>query len=670
MRSSIIIFSICFPLWIFAQNFVNVAPTQGIIEYANHTGNSGCGISFCDFDGDGDDDLTFGTGESDSIYFYQNNNGTFQKIFSPVDYKDHTKQILWVDYNNDGDKDLFVATFDGRNKLFDNNGSFEFTDTTTSVGLPSISDPTSGANFGDYDNDGWLDLYITNFADLGSSYTNYMFKNNNGIFTNETFSTGTANGIVIDFVSVFFDFNDDGFDDIYTCADRVNNQNKLLKNNGDGTFTDVSASSNTDLLIDAMNCGVGDIENDGDLDLYVTNTPFVGNVMLQNNGDDTFTDVTTSSGTAFNRLGWAGNFFDYDIDGDLDIYVSSSEIGEGKHNALYVNDGNGVFTEPLINGFPGDTFPSYSNVIGDFNNDGMLDIAVSNNDTFRFQLWENLDTNSNNYIKFQLEGQTCNRDAYGTKIEIYINGNKFIRSTHCGQGYLGQNSDKVHFGLGTASTIDSVLFKWPGGNIDKLYNVSANQTLTVQEGNLGPLPVELVSFLGREQNPNIELQWISYAEVDFKGYEIERSESGLTYEKIGFVPGENKNYNNYTFTDEQIEKGKRYYYRLKMIDLNGEFKYSKVVVVEVKSDEFQIHKIFPNPAQKILNVDILAKKNEAGSATIFNATGQIVLEKKINLNAGENSITFDMEELENGIYFITFDFNFPSQRIPFLIQKE
>lgn len=470
----------------YTQSFAEVAAEKGVLTGCGSCG-VGCGLSFADFNGDGWDDLTFGTQKGDNILFYQNNNGTFELIEAPIVNTDKNEQILWVDYDNDGDKDLFVTNFEAPNRLYNNDGQFNMTEVTALAGLPdNNNDPTYGAVFGDYDKDGWLDIYIANWS-YRDTYTNYLYKNNgDGTFSDVTVAAGVADGDNLTFCSAFFDYNNDGLQDLYNSQDRPWSINTLFKNTGEGHFEDVSAVANADLAIDAMSVTVGDYDNDGDQDVYITNTP-LGNKLLRNNGDETFTEVADAMGVGFYKVGWGANFFDCDNDLDLDLYVSAMHMGTDDASSLYVNDiENNRFIEAKLPGMAGDTVNSFSNAVGDFNNDGLPDVAVNNADASggiinNFHLWQNRSFSVNNWIKIKLEGVISNREGVGSWIEVYVGGQKYVRYKHCGIAYLAQNSDTEHIGLGKYLSADSIIVKWLSGNTNKLYKVAANQTLTIVE---------------------------------------------------------------------------------------------------------------------------------------------------------------------------------------------
>jgi len=244
------------------------------------------GISFFDFNNDGWDDLTFTSQDGDPLYFYQNNSGTLNLIsLNITDYQNDTRQINWVDIDNDGDNDLFIVSNNASNRLYLNDGDMNFTDITVSSGITTETMKSWGGAWGDYNNDGYLDLFLSNRDIVNRDYPNLLYKNNgDNTFTDVSNSAGISNVNHISFCASFFDFNNDGWQDIYIINDRYNTSNIMYKNNGNGTFTDVSAASGANISIDAMSAAIGDYNNDGWLDIYVTNTT-LGNYFLKNNGN-------------------------------------------------------------------------------------------------------------------------------------------------------------------------------------------------------------------------------------------------------------------------------------------------------------------------------------------------------------------------------------------------
>lgn len=454
-------------------------------NYGTIPGGFGGGISFCDFDGDGWDDLTFSSASGSTIRLFKNNSGTFTEVFlgGVTPSTEESRQVIWVDYDNDGDKDLFVANLEGSNKLYKNNGSFTFTDETAAAGFDTSILFTIGCSWGDYNNDGYLDAFLC-FRDPPEANPNKLYKNNgNGTFTDVTASAGldNSNGH-LSFCSSFFDYDNDGWQDIYIANDKSNNKNIMYHNNGDGTFTDTSVSTGTDIGIDAMSTTIDDYDNDGDLDIYVTNT-FAGNVFLRNNGNGTFTDIAASNGTLMESIAWGSVFLDADNDMDEDLYVSGmlTAASSSLPSAFYENNGSNSFTIPVNAGFNNDDAVSFSNAIGDVNNDGFPDISVSNFSPRNHFVFVN-NNSTNNYLKVKLVGTTSNKDGIGSWIQAYINGIPQNKYTLAGEGYTSQNTNYEFFGFGSETLIDSLKVTWLSGTIDTFYNVNVNQSLTITEG--------------------------------------------------------------------------------------------------------------------------------------------------------------------------------------------
>ena len=505
------------------------------------TSTFGGGVSFVDFDNDGWDDLSYSSDETKKLHFLKNNSGIFSNItLQGVNHVGRAKQVLWVDYDNDGDKDLFVATIVGQNKLYENNGSMIFTDITASSGLFTNDLSTYGAAFGDIDNDGDLDLMLCN-RESNVNNRNYLYRNDNGTFVDITQSAGINMASELSFCSSMFDYDNDGDQDIYLVNDKYSYMNRLYRNNSDGTFTDVSDISGTGISIDAMSGTISDYNNDGWFDIYVTNSD-LGNQLLHNNGDGTFTNKASETGTEFFSFAWGAVFLDADNDTSLDLYVSGVLDGSSSmlSAAFYHNDGNQNYTIPPNIGFGTDTEKSYSNAIGDINNNGKPDIVVMNHESDYF-LWENQTNTTNNWIKIKLEGVVSNKDGIGNRIEIHANGQSQYRYTLCGEGYLGQNSNYEFVGISDATNIDYIKVTWnKTGVVETINNIQPNQAITIQEGN------------GVLSTTNEELQGFSiYPNPSADGvYQINGKKSSIM--KVSVFDFQGKHLLNELTTDNQI----------------------------------------------------------------------------------------------------------------------
>lgn len=460
-------------------------------------GDLGGGISFFDFNNDGWDDITVSSEAGDPVRFFKNNGGSFSEItFNLFDELFETKTVQWVDFDNDEDYDLFVTSNSDSNRLYENNGAMVFENITISAGLNVLENNTYGGSWGDYNNDGWLDLFICSRDPGSQTASNFLFKNNgDGTFLDVNSTAGIDTTNHFSFCSAFFDYNNDGWQDIYIANDKYNSANLLYKNNGNGTFIEVGEETGTNISIDAMSTAIGDYNKDGWLDIYVTNT-IDGNVFFKNNGNGTFTNIASENGTIFESVAWGSVFLDADNDADLDLYVSGELDGATSFlpSAFYENDGTGNYEIPFSAGFENDIARSFSNAIGDINNDGYPDMTVLNYEPDNIFLWYNESPQNNNWIKIKLKGVESNKQGIGSWIEISVNGNKQYNYTLCGEGYLGQNSAYEFFGIGDANTVDYIKVTWLSGIVDIYENPTINEHLTLIEGGIlsvdNPNPIE------------------------------------------------------------------------------------------------------------------------------------------------------------------------------------
>ncbi|MEM7102674.1 MAG: FG-GAP-like repeat-containing protein [Bacteroidota bacterium] len=647
--------SLFFSLNLFAQNYQNANYRMSAWAYQGF-GDFGSGVSFVDFNGDGFDDISIATAMGSPPLFYENNNGFFFPIALASSVTCFSKHIIWIDYDNDGDRDLFISCEEGTNRLFNNDGALNLTDVTVSAGLPMIMDPTFGASFGDYDNDGWLDIYWVNrsFGGAATNYGNFLYKNmGDGTFQDVTSSTGTMDYGKGPLCTAFMDYNQDGWQDIYISVDKYDYDNTMLMNTGGSNFQDVTASTGTNIFIDAMSVSPGDYDNDGDEDIYITNSnepPY--NVFYVNNGDGTFTNLAASAGLLFQSTSWAANFFDFDNDTKLDLYVSSQSPLD--YNGLFHNQGSFPFTQLSISG---DNFMSFSNAIGDINNDGKMDIFTGGFGPFPCVLFENINPQNNNFIKINLQGLVSNREGLGSWIKVYANGETYTRFTRCGEGYLNQNSLTNHIGIGSATMIDSIKVTWLSGIVDKLYDVASNQTLSIIEGTTNIiLPVELVRFEANARSTSVELHWETHSEEYLKGFELMRSEDGEIFSKIEFIDAAGSNISNfsYAFEDKDVIRGKTYYYQLQMVDLDNSFKLSPIVAATLQAQDDNHLSILINPIPSSQNYfELFSDQQQTVEIRVFSISGITVINyPEFDLQKGQNKVSLN-KNLPPGIYIVS-----------------
>lgn len=489
---------ICFVLFavlfftptLLAQRFYDVADSLGLVATPN-SHYLGSGVSVYDFNQDGWDDLSFPM-PNDSCLFYLNDSGQFVKAPHFIDGFGEAKHILWVDYDNDSDLDIALSTFDGQYKLFNNDGEFNFTDVSIEAGLMQGVARYYGMCFGDYDRDGYLDFYVTCYTPASHEQTfnrlNHLYRNNgDGTFTNVTLEAGVGDGWRLSFQAVWLDYDMDGWPDLFVINDH-SFENSLYKNNGDGTFTDVSSEAGIKFAgHNPMTITVGDFDNDGDLDIYMTNSyAFEKRAMLLvNNGDGTFTNQSQQLGVDVFAWTWGAIWFDMDNDADQDLFVATGHISPNvstNENYLFENFEGQFFEDVTLSELYGqDNRRSYGVGRGDFDNDGYHDVVVANRHPFNANLWQN-SGGENNYVKVTLQGTLSNSMAIGSWIRLYSNGQQYTQYTLCGENYIGQNSQHLIFGVGLATTIDSVSVEYISGHTDTYYNLPVDTHYYFTEG--------------------------------------------------------------------------------------------------------------------------------------------------------------------------------------------
>ena len=529
---------LCVSLSVWSQSppvFTDVTAESGITfhhrfgdeDLSSILETTGSGCAFFDYDNDGYLDLYVvngcyleGISESDSIYkgirltnhLYRNNgDGTFADITEQAHVGDGGYGMGCVvgDYDNDGDSDIYVTNY-GRNTLYRNNGDGTFTDVTEQAGVGDNLWGV-GATFFDYENDGDLDLYVGNYLEFDPEYRLYyeadefpgplaypgqpdvLYRNNgDGTFTDVTETAGVLNeGRAMGVLST--DYDNDGFVDLFIANDAM--ENYLYHNNRDGTFTNVGLESGTAFsehgdATASMGGDFGDIDFDGDLDLLVPDMTF--NSLYRNLGNGYFEDVSVSIGVAElsgQYWSWGGDFFDYDNDGDLDIFICNGNGHrlEGTQEELILTNtaltnGERIFQDAA--GQSGTYFRhksvSRGMAVGDYDNDGDLDVFVLNLDQPSILL-RNDGGNRNNWLMFHLIGTKSNRDSLGARVTVRAGNWSQFEEKKSATSYLSQNDPRLHFGLSNKAQADEVIIRWPSGATQRLTNVKANQVVTVRE---------------------------------------------------------------------------------------------------------------------------------------------------------------------------------------------
>ena len=504
----------------------------------------GASAAVGDFDGDGHDDLFVTDSAADGRNRLYRNRGDF--TFTDVaeaagvaagnDPKNASANSLWLDYDGDGQRDLYVVRF-GQSLLYRNLGDGTFRDVTAAAGLTARRNSIVAIAF-DHDRDGDLDLFVGHYfapVDLFDPETPRFFPESfetaangggltlwlnrgDGTFTDATRAAGLAGhtGWTLDLGHA--DADGDGDDDLYVAADF--GTDRYFVNDGDGTFTD---ATETAIGIDTkkgMNADWGDFDGDGRFDVYVTNITDEymreGNFLWRNNGDGTFADVSRETGTWDTGWGWGGKFFDYDNDGWLDLYVVNGWVSAGDEN--YVLDVFELIGRPdvdladarnwppmgdktlsgyqrsrLFHNLEGSLFRDDAArhgvdsirdgrgvAVADFDNDGRLDLFVANANAPP-HLWRNAAPQAH-WVELLLDGRRSNRDAVGAVVRLTAGGRERVSFVNGGNGFAGQSTRRVHFGLGGAARIERLEVRWPSGERQVLEGLAADRVHRLTEG--------------------------------------------------------------------------------------------------------------------------------------------------------------------------------------------
>ncbi len=454
-----------------------------------------------DFDNDGDLDLFVDNHYNLPPYLYlDNGNGTFIDVFLNTGIRRTLDRhgSGWCDFDNDGDLDLHITTGARKggtlglkhDELLFNLGGNQFSDDAEMADVINTWGRGRSVAWGDYNNDGYPDLLLGN---IGTDLVLYQ-NNGDGTFTDATVAAGMGS-LHYDEV-VFADYDNDGFPDIF-CTDVQSSESSydlLMKNKGDGTFTNVTQQAGIQKLNDGRSIAWGDYNNDGYLDLFITRGTDMPmkQTFYENNGDGTFTEVTDAAGLGAMNNNRAAAWGDFDNDGYLDLYVVNSGTdpdGKGP-NFLYHNNRNGTFTDVAADTGVGSLVRSRGRgaAWADYDKDGFLDLFVTNGeDNTQYPdgqqfLFHNAGS-ANHWLEVRLVGTTSNRQGLGAKVTITVGRTNQYRENNGASGhYLSQGATPLHFGVGKATTIRQVTVSWPSGQTQILRSVATDQELVVTEG--------------------------------------------------------------------------------------------------------------------------------------------------------------------------------------------
>jgi hypothetical protein len=542
------------------KQFVDITEAAGI-KFTHFKGNQGIsinleefgpGVCVSDFDRDGWQDIYFvngrdryGRGIAAKNALYRNNgDGTFTDVTDKagVPGTGYGLGCAWGDYDDDGFPDLFVTQY-GANVLYHNNGDGTFTDVTAKAGVAGLeSGPIhSGAIFVDYDRDGRLDLYVGSYVafddksrrycDIGgvtsscppSAYpgsANALYHNNgDGTFKNVSGSANILQPHGKNLSVGAADYANDGWPDIFVANDGL--PAYLYQNLHNGKFRETGqvagmAYTARGQTMAAMCISLGDYDNDGWLDLYISDFQKSSDHLWRNSGKGYFDEVSDEAGITLatrDVLSFGGGFLDYDNDGWLDLFIAnghvypeieqvSPEIHYKQHNSLFHNEHNGKFAETSAPGGLSILPPRAGRgaAFADFDNDGYVDVIVANNGDPP-TLLHNAGNHDNHFVNFQLRGTKSNRDALGARIRITAGTVSQIREIAGSGSYLSQSDLRANFGLGRMTSISVVEVTWPSGTRQTFHNVRADQLYLIEEGRA---EMSLQPIRGRTTNGQVE----------------------------------------------------------------------------------------------------------------------------------------------------------------------
>jgi hypothetical protein len=439
----------------------------------------GRGVAWVDFDNDGDLDLYVSHLNGGNLLYRNDGDGNFTKITDGpiVNTAPGSFGASWADLDNDGRIDLFVSRQDNAPALlFRQASDSRFTQTTMPLGGFSF-----GSAWADYDNDGWLDLLV-------GDKTQSILWHNNGRgdlvpLTNTTIQTAGIGGVIS-----WVDYDNDGDPDAFQTTSASAGPARLYRNDGQGVFTQITGPL-TDRSSYSTGHAWGDFNNDRFPDVFVCRLDIdtqqsLPSFLFQNNGDGTFTQVEQSPFTTDRGFALSCSWADYDNDGWQDLFVSENS---GSQNRLYRNNGDGSFSRVLSGPIATDVGKCAGNSWGDYDRNGFLDLfvatSVGSDPQLKPYLYHN-DGNSNAWLTVKCVGTRSNRSAIGAKVraKATINGKTFwqLREIHTGDGWSG-NPLEAHFGLGNATNVETLRIEWPSGTVQEFHNVLAKQYKTVIE---------------------------------------------------------------------------------------------------------------------------------------------------------------------------------------------
>lgn len=441
----------------------------------------GSGLAFADLDNDGDADLvTLGAGNNVVGLFENDGTGNFTNriVGAGLPTMPASSGVIAADYDADGDLDLYFSNYLTANVLARNDGGFTFTDVSAAAGVADLGAGT-GCAWGDYNNDGWLDLFVGNRTLFDDDLIpNRVYRNNaDGTFTDVAAALGLDDGDDPTFQVICFDADNDADMDVYLSTDKglecktTGITNHLFQNDA-GVFTDITDISGTAACLNSMGVAVGDFDGNGFQDLYCTNTT-QGNKLFLNQDGVVFADETALTGTGSYLTGWGAAFIDIENDMKPELFVCS--IGP---NRLYRDAGGWPCVDIAAAVNVADAGNSFAVATADIDLDGDIDIAMQNT-SGNTRLYINHDGATRNWLRVTLVGEGANLRAVGAQVRARTGATWQLREVIAGNNYKSQNELPLLFGFDAHPQVDELIVTWPGGSQRTLLDVAAGQHMRI-----------------------------------------------------------------------------------------------------------------------------------------------------------------------------------------------
>ena len=675
--------------------FSDVTASAGISFI--HTGMAladqmaGTGAAWFDFDRDGDLDLYVTRRIGGNAFYVNNGAGSFTDMATDYAIRDAAHDgagVSAADFNNDGWPDLYLANAD-EDVLFKNVAGTSFQNITAAAGLSVVGSARgTTASWGDYDADGYLDLYLAHHSELGSmqrstsagaaslaSRDRLLLNNGDETFTDVTYLFDPADLEGYGFIAAWTDYDDDGDLDILVVNDCPFGPQgtKLFRNDG-GTdplawnFTEVSAQLGAGHCESGMGAAVGDYNRDGRLDYYYTNT---GTPVLLLNSDDGFINAIWEAGihdmtveqTGRPRWSWGANFLDFDLDGWLDLYVCAGSMrglpaSDPQPNVLYRNNGDGkTFTDVSPACGADDNDRGRTSAMADYDNDGDLDLFVVNYEA-EAKLFRNDNTSGHHYLIVELEGVESNRDGIGARVRVLTaDGAYQYAETRSGSSLGAGDAASAHFGLGAHTTVEELRIRWPSGITQVLHDVPADQRIRVLEERNAPA-TDVESFIATASGRVVSLQWTTSSELNNASFEVLHVVDGEPH-TVATLDGNGTSFRPQWYQSVITEVVGTHTFELWQTDTGGVERVAAETMVEVTVEVpppslSQLASAVPNPFNPATDLVLTVDRDQRVRVEVFDVRGHRVGQLfEGNVVTGvPTTIHFDGTGQPNGIYFI------------------